>query len=136
MIGCRSVETDDLRRGNFGISFEFQAPAVATRTRYERSFHNGCHTGCGFGLAGKQEQLEQLTDKANSEHVYQLADLLEAGLPSPRATTAATGSPEGGPRTFRLLGPRDLVCNAEFGEKRIRKIGAAAAVRVRDGLGG
>jgi hypothetical protein len=76
---------------------------LATRTRYDRSFHNGCHTGCGFGLAGKQEQLEQLTDKANSGHVYQLADLLEAGLPSPRATTAATGSPEGGPRTFRLL---------------------------------
>ena len=28
MIGCRSVETDDLRRGNFGISFEFQAPGA------------------------------------------------------------------------------------------------------------
>src|SRR6516162_2646548 len=58
----RIIETGDLRRGNFAISFEFQAPVAgnADAVWYGRSFHNGCHTGCGFGLAGKQEQLEQL----------------------------------------------------------------------------
>ena len=42
-------------------------------------------------------------DEGNSGDMNQLADLLEANLRSPRATTAATGSPDGGPRTFRLL---------------------------------
>ena len=54
---------------------------------------------------------------------------------SPRATTAATGSPEGGPRTLRLF-DRDLVGNTQLREQHRREIGAAAAVGVRDGLGG
>ena len=40
-------------------------------------------------------------DEGNSRDIYQLADLLEADLRL--ATTLATGSPDGGPLTFRLL---------------------------------